>query len=155
MNCINISDLIQIGILFVAIIAIIITEINSRKAIKATLDTAMQQNKLQMFAEYTRRYQDIIINMPDEVYAGTIKMSDIKAERYMRLYFDLCSEEYHLWRNGQIPEDVWKQWKEGMQTATNQRHYKDAWNLLKGEYSHDFWSYFQREVIDWRTNLNK
>lgn len=143
----EISEWIELGSFVVAIITLIITTLYSRKTIKASLDMAMEQNKLQMFAEYTRRYQEIFASMPDDVYAGEVKMSDVKAERFMRLYFDLCSEEYHLWRNGHIPDDVWNLWKEGMQIATKQKHYKEAWNLLKGEYSTDFWTFFQSEVI--------
>lgn len=155
METISLNDWLQFGSLVVAIIALIITVLYSRKTIKVALDTAMQQNKLQMFAEYTHRYQDIFSTMPNEVYAGEIPMSDITALRYMRLYFDLCSEEYHLWRQGQIPEDVWELWKEGMQIATRKKHYRDAWILLKGEYYNDFETYFQREVIDYDINKNK
>ena len=54
------SDIIQIGILLVAIIAIVFSQYSDRK-----------QRKLQMYAEYTRRYQDIFMKMPDDIYNGT------------------------------------------------------------------------------------
>jgi len=55
-----------------------------------------------MFAEYTRRYQDIFLNMSDDIYDGTAKV-DTRTKRYMRLYFDLCSEEYQLWKGNVVP----------------------------------------------------
>ena len=67
---------------------------------------------------------------------------------YMRLYFDLCSEEYHLWRKGMIPNQIWEMWKEGMQITTNRPIYKKAWKDLSVEYNKDFWQYFNREVIN-------
>lgn len=103
----EISDYIQLGILVVAIASIVVTHIMDAK-----------QRKLQMFAEYTRRYQDIFMNMPDDIYNGTAKI-DTRTKRYMRLYFDLCSEEFHLWQNKEVPDEVWNLWVEGMQIACN------------------------------------
>lgn len=96
----EISDFIQLGILVVAIASIVVTHIMDAK-----------QRKLQMFAEYTRRYQDIFMNMPDDIYNGTAKI-DTRTKRYMRLYFDLCSEEFHLWQNKEVPDEVWNLWVE-------------------------------------------
>lgn len=67
-----------------------------------------------MFAEYTRRYQDIFMNMPDDIYNGTAKI-DTRTKRHMRLYFDLCSEEFHLWQNKEVPDEEWNLWVEGIQ----------------------------------------
>lgn len=94
----EISDFIQLGILVVAIASIVVTHIMDAK-----------QRKLQMFAEYTRRYQDIFMNMPDDIYNRTAKI-DTRTKRYMRLYFDLCSEDFHLWQNKEVPDEVWNIW---------------------------------------------
>lgn len=48
--------------------AIIVSAILSRQSIKASMDMVREQNQIQMFAEYTRRYQDVIMNMPKSVY---------------------------------------------------------------------------------------
>ena len=52
----EIDNYIQAGMLLVAIIAIVFSQWSDRK-----------QRKLQMYAEYTRRYQDIFMNMPDDI----------------------------------------------------------------------------------------
>lgn len=134
---IELNEIIQFGLLMVAVAAIIITQISANK-----------QNRIQMFAEYTRRYQDIFMNMPDDIYDGTAKV-DNRTQRYMRLYFDLCSEEYHLWKEKVVPDKVWNLWVEGMQIACNQQIYKNSWDVIKGEYSKDFIQYFERNVINY------
>lgn len=132
-----IGDIIQLGMLLIAVITIICTQ-----------KTANKQIRLQMFAEYTRRYQDIFINMPDDIYNGLAKV-DARTKKYMRLYFDLCNEEFHLWKDGVVPNDTWKLWIEGMQIACNYQIYKNSWDAIKGEYDRDFWLYFERNVINY------
>ena len=87
----KIEILLQTGMFLVAVITIVSTQYKDRR-----------QNKILMFSEYTRRYQEILINMPESIFNGTEHIN-AKAQMYMRLYFDLCSEEYHLWRKGMIP----------------------------------------------------
>lgn len=53
------SDIIQLGILLVTVVALLWSQYSDRK-----------QRRLSMFAEYTKRYQDIILLMPDNVYVG-------------------------------------------------------------------------------------
>lgn len=132
----KIEILLQTGMFLVAVITIVYTQYKDRR-----------QNKILMFSEYTRRYQEILINMPESIFNGTEHIN-AKAQMYMRLYFDLCSEEYHLWRKGMIPNQIWEMWKEGMQITTNRPIYKKAWKDLSVEYNKDFWQYFNREVIN-------
>lgn len=136
----EVADYIQLGLLIVAIVSIYISQKRDAK-----------QRKLEMFAEYTRRYQDIFMNMPDDIYNGEARI-DTRTLRYMRLYFDLCSEEYHLWQDKAVPNNVWGLWVEGMQIACNHQIYKHSWDALKGEYNRDFWLYFERNVINHKTS---
>ena len=87
------------------------------------------------------------MNMPESLFNKTNILDD-RGKMYMRLYFDLCSEEYHLWRKGLIPNKVWDMWVEGMQITTNRPIYKMAWKELSAEYNKDFERYFNDEVID-------
>lgn len=137
----EIADYTQLGLLIVAIVSIFVTQQRDAK-----------QRKLQIFAEYTRRYQDIFMNMPDDIYNGTAKI-DTRTKRFMRLYFDLCSEEYHLWQDGTVPDNVWQLWLEGMQIACNHQIYKNSWDAIKGEYSREFWQYFEKNVINYKRTL--
>ena len=131
----EIDNYIQAGMLLVAIIAIVFSQWSDRK-----------QRKLQMYAEYTRRYQDIFMNMPDDIYTGKAAIYE-RTKKYMRLYFDLCSEEYHLWRQGFVKDKVWELWVEGMQIETDHDIFHNAWDAIKKEYNSDFRNYFEEFVI--------
>ena len=85
--------------------------------------------------------------MPDDIYDGTAKVNTATT-RFLRLYFDLCSEEYHLWKDKDIPENVWSLWLEGMQKACQHELYKNMWQELKKDYNLDFRSYFEDNVIN-------
>lgn len=132
----ELANIIQLGILIVAVAAIIYNQI-----------IANRQNKLQMYAEYTRRYQDIFLKMPDDIIDGTAK-EDVITKKYMRLYFDLCSEEYHLWKDKAIDDDVWKLWVEGMQIECTPPLFKQSWDALKDNYGQNFQHFFERNVIN-------
>lgn len=87
-----------------------------------------KQQRLVLFTEYTKRFQDILRAAPDcffEPPTGRKKLSateisDLK--RTIRLYLDLCSEEFHLQQHNHVDELVWNNWVEGMQFVLNQKH---------------------------------
>ena len=110
-------------------------------------EIAMKQSRNDFFAEYTRRYQDIILAMPDAVFEGTAK-ADGATLKYIQLYFDLCSEEYHLHENGLVPDDVWDNWKEGMEITTRVELYKKSWYIIKDNYNPDFRCFLERNVLE-------
>ena len=130
------NDYIQLGILMVAIMAIVFSQWSDRK-----------QRKLEMYAEYTRRYQDIFMKMPDDIYNGTAPI-DERTKKYMRFYFNLCSEEYHLWQSKFVKDNVWELWMEGMQIETDHEIFHKAWEAIKNEYNPDFRNYFEENVIN-------
>ena len=85
--------------------------------------------------------------MPDDVFAGTAQVNNTTL-KYMRLYFDLCSEEYHLHENGLVPDDVWDNWKEGMEITTRVELYKKSWYIIKDNYNPDFRCFLERNVLE-------
>lgn len=109
-------------------------------------EIAMKQSRNDFFAEYTKRYHDIILHMPDEVFEGTAKAEGATL-KYMQLYFDLCSEEYHLHENGMVPDKVWNNWKEGMEITTHLELYKKSWDRLKKNYNSDFKRFLEGDVL--------
>jgi hypothetical protein len=131
----ELGDIIQFLMLIASTAAIIVSAWMSRVTIKSSMDMVKEQNQIQMFAEYTKRYQEIIINMPKSVYNG----SDVINEdvlRYMQLYFNLCSEEYDLWTKEAISPDVWEKWLFGIRsTMRSNLVYQKAWDIEKDNYS--------------------
>lgn len=140
------DQIVQIFIALLYAISIVAMLVVSRGELKNAYRLYQKQSEQTFFSEYTRRYQDIILSMPVEVYVGNAPINP-NTLRYMQIYFDLCSEEYHLYKNGFIPAGIWNNWKEGMQIATKTKLYKDCWNRIKGIYNKDFYLFFEREII--------
>ena len=54
-----------------------------------------------------------------------------KTLRYMRAYFDLCSEEYFLHGQGKIGDNTWNEWQSGIKYAFSKTAFKKGWNIVK------------------------
>lgn len=112
-----------------------------------SLKTQNEQIKHNFFGEYTRRYQEIILHFPEDINEKTFNYDKLNKEerdrtmRYMRVYFDLCSEEYFLHKKGFLDDDVWKEWKEGMVSAFNKTAFKTAWKKVTED--SDFYKEFK------------
>ncbi|OHB19944.1 MAG: hypothetical protein A2666_03785 [Parcubacteria group bacterium RIFCSPHIGHO2_01_FULL_47_10b] len=112
--------------------------------------------KQNMFAEYTWRYQEIFLNLPINIMAKDFSLAKLKESerphilKYLRVYFDLCSEEYFLHRKGHLDEDVWKEWCEGMRILFSRPAFRDGWKKLNFdmEYYKDFREFVERELMD-------
>jgi len=145
----EIADWIQSLGIFLAIIGLIITICNNRKQLKIYHD----QLKLSFFAEYTKRYQEILLNFPTNIYLKDFNYLNLPDEikektlRYMRAYFDLCSEEFDLKNAGYISSKVWKNWKEGIEFAFSKKAFINAWELLS------FDDRYYPEFTSWITEL--
>ena len=73
------------------------------------------------------------MNFPENINEEDFSFETLKPEikektlRYMRAYFDLCSEEYFLWKNKYIDDKVWKEWKSGIEYAMSKTAFQEAW----------------------------
>lgn len=151
-----ISDLIQsIGIV-VAIIGLILTILSNRKQLKLF----NEQMKLQFFADYTKRYQELILQFPLSIFSDDFRFEAQSKEdqenilKYMRAYFDLCSEEYDLWKSGYVEERIWGNWKEGMEYAFAKPAFKQAWELvgLQTTYFSKFKNWINQVILKQKNN---
>lgn len=148
------ADWIQLCMLLVAAIAVYFSSRDTNKAIKESAKSALAQSQAQLFAEYTRRYQEIILRTPDSIYNRIAAPTDENVKRYMRLYFDLCSEEYYLHNKGVISDGVWNMWQDGMRLNMKKNIYVASWRILRGEYNKPFQDHFEKEVmIDKRNSI--
>ena len=120
------SDILQLGIMLSTAVALLFTVRNFRK-----------QLQLNFFAEYTKRYQEIILNFPESINKDNYDFDKLQNNdrdmtlRYMRAYFDLCSEEYYLWKKGHIDNDTWKEWESGIKYSFSKTAFKKAWAILR------------------------
>lgn len=96
-----------------------------------------KQVKLQNFIEYTKRYQEIILNFPENINEQSFSFDALSQEvknktmRYMRAYFDLCFEEFTLHEKNFIDNDLWSIWRGGMEVAFSKSAFKQAWAAIK------------------------
>ncbi|MBD5420944.1 MAG: hypothetical protein HDR47_06910 [Bacteroides sp.] len=94
---------------------------------EAHKNTAILNNTLRL--DFSKRFQDLMTAMP----AG--RGFD---ERFGRLYFDLCSEEYRLWQqyNGMVDDYTWQLWEEGMESTLGKHsELADFWHIHRHEYA--------------------
>lgn len=130
----DIMDIVMAVIQSLCLLAAVVTIIYNQR-------NESKRHKLQFFAEYTRRYQDIILRMPDN-------SNDPQWLKYMQLYFDLCSEEFYLNKIGHIDKDVWKLWVQGMEMSMGIPLFHSAWQgHLAQYYSDEDFIHFMSELI--------
>lgn len=107
------------------------------------LCTMTKQLKLQNYIEYTKRYQEIILNFPENVNERSFDMEKLdkavqdKTMRYMRAYYDLCFEEFDLQSKGFIHGKMWDTWKAGMEFAFSKSAFRQAWAKIKQDTKYD------------------
>jgi len=114
-----------------------------------------QQMKLTFFADYTKRYQKIILHLPSNINDPDFKFGKLstkereKTLKYMRVYFDLCSEEFYLSQTKKIDKKVWKEWSSGIQYAFSKKAFQDGWKIINmdSQFYGDFVKWMNAEVL--------
>lgn len=134
----NELDVTQVVIALLTLISIGIIFFFNRsqiKQLKKQFSIQIDQIKQGYFADYTKRYQEIILHFPENINTDNFDLSkEVNRDqimRYLRVYFDLCSEEFFLHRNGYIDDKVWKEWEAGMVFAFNKPAFIQAWDVIK------------------------
>jgi hypothetical protein len=144
MDWLNIPNIISFIMALIAVIALVV---QNRAAAK--------QVRLQNFIEYTKRYQDIILNFPETINESTFMLDtlseDVRAKtmRYMRACFDLCYEEFVLHEKKFIYDEFWEIWKDGMKAAFGKHAFKEAWQKISKDtsFSSQFVDFVKRQMV--------
>jgi len=113
-------------------------------AIFIALRGVRNQLWLQTFSEYTRRYAEIVRDLPTEARSptGNWELSSTDAEtsetvlRAARSYLNLCSEEFYLHSRGRIDKETWAIWRLGMEETFRLPWMRTSWRSLRDEYSY-------------------
>jgi hypothetical protein len=111
-------------------------------ALWVTLRGVRDQLWLHTFAEYTRRYGEIVRELPSEARrpGGKFVFEDLPPDEQgqvlntARAYLNLCSEEFFLHARGRIDEETWAIWREGMERVLGAPWIRSTWTILKPEY---------------------
>ena len=117
------------------------------------LRSLSQQTRLQNFSDYTKRYQEIVLNFPEDINSESFSFEERadreKTMRYMRAYFDLCFEEWYLYKSGLIGSEFWCIWEGGIKTAVSKSAFRQAWKIIKNsntEYGHEFDKFIEAKM---------
>ena len=135
----TLSDILALGSVFLSFMAFTVSFVLLRYQLKADF-----------FSEYTRRYQDIIRDMPEGLF---MKESDLVVDagvlKSIKMYLDLCSEEWYLHKAGQVKGVVWNSWWDGMRLQMQSHSaYLTAWERFKGDYDNDLREAFEGLVLN-------
>lgn len=136
----------------IAISAILVTILVNAFQIKQNT----KQLKLQFFSEYTSRYQNILLNLPVNIFSEEFQIKKLNPEdqqsmyKYLRMYFDLCSEEFYLSREKKVAQKVWKEWEQGILYNFKIKHINEALIHcgIRPEFYTDFVSYLKKNKIN-------
>ena len=112
------------------------------------------QLRLQIYSDYTKRYQAIVMGLPEDINSATFKLTSKRKDyastmRSLRTYYDLSFEQWDLHRRKLIDEESWKIWSGGIAAAMSKSAFRQGWKIAldsKTEYGKDFESFIQKLV---------
>ena len=128
---VSLGDLIQLFAILVA-----------AWAIHVGLRGVRNQIRVSVFSDYTKRYSEIIDQLPNEARDPMAQkaLSNYSSEdqeqivRVMRNYLNMCSEELFLAQSGNLDEKVWEIWRTGIRATADLKIFQDVWDKLSAEY---------------------
>ena len=118
-----------------SVVTLILTLVSILFALRQ-LRSVSQQLTIQNFSDYTKRYQEIILSLPENVNDDQFQIEDLhepdreKLMRSMRAYYDMSFEEYWLNQTGLIWKPIWTIWSGGMKTACSRPAFRQAWQII-------------------------
>jgi hypothetical protein len=117
-------------------VASVLVQVIATFAVVYSVLALRNQLRLQVFLEYTRRFDEIEFQDGGFQSAWTqlTPKQARKAERAFRKYFDLCSQEWWLHHTGKIENRVWEVWARGMADIVNTPGGRHAWKVIQPEY---------------------
>jgi hypothetical protein len=106
-------------------------------ALRSEIRGVKEQLSLQHFADYTKRYQEIIVHFPEDINEAAFDLRNRRDDydrtmRYMRAYFDLCFEEWYM-RTRLDDPGLWSVWSGGMKAAFSKIAFQDAWSIVRSD----------------------
>lgn len=109
-----------------------------------------QQLSLRNYADYSKRYEAILVNFPDDIKASTFNMKARpdyeQIMRYMRVYVDLCYEEWYLNSQGFVDRKMWDSWRAGVEAMFSRPAFQQAWQTIKqdSKYGTEFAAFIEQ-----------
>jgi hypothetical protein len=136
----------------IGVVAAVISGIAALFAVVIQLRIFNKQLTVQIYSDYTKRYQEIILRLPEDINEAGFSLLDRsdydRVMRTMRMYFDLCFEEWHLHERKLIREDIWQIWRAGTVTALSRPAFIQAWPIVKNtsEFGEEFEGFIENNL---------
>ena len=134
----KVADLVTVA--HIAAVVGVVSVLVAMGATAAALRGVREQLRLQVFLEFTRRYNELVLDLPEgardpRVDPDTVSRIDPAAlRRFARGYFNLCSEEHFLQRQKKIEPTIWSIWCSGIDNVLRLSWLRSLWGELRVEY---------------------
>jgi len=148
----NLGEVLTAAITLATILVIVYWSYRQYYQMQEQIKIQNEQIRISLFSEYTKRYQEIILHFPENINEKTFSYDVLdeavreETMRYMRVYFDLCSEEYFLMIHKYILPEVWQEWETGMTFAFAKPAFREAWQKISADSG--FYQKFEKFVND-------
>lgn len=114
-----------------------------------------RSHRLTFFADYTKRYQEIMIALPFDAFKPDFDPSKVKEQEQklilsqMIAYFALCSEEFDLKNEGFVKRRIWDIWADGIISNLQKPVFRWGWEQVKNEFVFfpDFYNWVSQWVV--------
>jgi len=106
----------------------------------AMMSTYKGQMNAQVFSDYNKRYDEILLSMPKDAWEARFNMNAVLPAPSKELslsilrYLNLSSEEFYLYKRGYLRVDVWRIWEEEMIRTLQTPLLKREWQTLLIEF---------------------
>lgn len=87
---------------------------------------------LASFEKFNKRFYELSDELQEAITSDASQNSDI-LKPVIHKYFDLCLEEFQLYKAGRIPEPTWRYWAQGMHYFLQFRPIELYWRKMESE----------------------
>lgn len=138
---------------WIALVGIVVSLATLLVSIILQLRVLNRQIRQANFSELTRRYHEIFLPIP-AAFDDTARLEDHPDREMLlqrlRSYFNLCSEEFHLHREGFIDAKVWRVWERNIDLSLARPIIRQAWELIRRQHCYEeaFLDFMRRRIPD-------
>jgi hypothetical protein len=144
----------------IGVTAAVASGIGALSAVLIQLRIFNKQLTVQIYSDYTKRYQEIIVRLPEDINEMDFDLAsrpDYDAVmRGLRTYFDLCFEEWDLHERKLISKGIWGIWSGGIGTALSKPAFIQAWSVVdrSSDYGGEFEAFIARSIATASSKLS-
>ena len=121
-------------------VAELIASLGTAAGLVAAIWVYKRQANAQVFLEYTRRYDEVMRQLPSHARIARTKSASELPEQTEELtyrvldYLNLCSEEFYLWKTGYLSDRIWSIWEAELRRTLATPLLKREWQSLRNEF---------------------